>query len=69
MTATGKNNNHPCFSCDLPDCDDASRKCGLRRALAAYERARVGKALTPEIMTRRRIAYRELRGSTQRRCA
>jgi hypothetical protein len=52
--------NHPCLTCSLPDCDDKSRKCALRRALATYERCRAH--LTPEIREARRVAYAELRG-------
>jgi len=28
---------HPCFSCRLADCDDASDRCGLRRAMRQYQ--------------------------------
>ncbi len=28
----------PCLSCALPDCDEASPKCGLKRANAAYSK-------------------------------
>lgn len=31
---------HPCLSCALPDCDDASKSCGLRRAIALRDRKR-----------------------------
>lgn len=28
--------NDPCFNCPLPDCDEESPRCALKRANAAY---------------------------------
>lgn len=42
----------PCFSCLLPDCDDGSPRCGLRRLHRSYEaklrRGRVDEATDAE---------------------
>lgn len=59
--------NHPCFSCALPDCDDQDRKCGLRRALAAYRVCLEKKMpVSPSVREAKNIAYNELYGSIQR---
>ena len=29
--------DHPCFSCTLPDCDERSKACALRKAYNASE--------------------------------
>jgi hypothetical protein len=39
--------DHPCLTCSLPDCDDAHPRCNLRQALAAYQRAKRRKQITP----------------------
>lgn len=51
--------DHPCFSCSLPDCDDTSRRCGLRVANRRYEQARKKGQITPELKELHRIVYRE----------
>lgn len=39
---------HPCFSCTLPDCDEAHFNCNLKKANRAYANARKrGDDLTP----------------------
>lgn len=30
----------PCFSCALPDCDESSPRCALKRAHSDYQKAR-----------------------------
>lgn len=57
---------HPCLTCSLPDCDDKSRKCALRRAINLYENCRASRTLTPAITEARRIAFAELRGGGRR---
>lgn len=34
-----KIDQHPCFQCTLPDCNDKDSKCRLRMAESAYRRA------------------------------
>lgn len=52
---------HPCFSCVLPDCDEQSRRCGLRRAQNDYHHHRRSGGRIPEdVKARYAIAYREL---------
>ena len=54
---------HPCFDCSLPECDDRSRDCALRRAIAMQSRFKK----QPELRrlnglerVRYRIAFQEL---------
>lgn len=55
---------HPCLSCPLPDCNEMSPACSLKRALYAYRRCLMGKdTMTDEIRERRRIAYSEFYGA------
>jgi hypothetical protein len=52
---------HPCFSCALPDCDEQSPKCGLRRAQREYTRhLRSGDGVPSTVRAKYSIAYREL---------
>ena len=52
---------HPCLSCRLPDCDDRSARCELRRAARLYDRARRGEeVMTDEVRHAAVIAFREL---------
>lgn len=54
---------HPCFSCTLADCDEASRQCGLKRAQAQYSSLKKRKEPVPEkVRLRYNIAFRELYG-------
>lgn len=59
--------NHPCFNCALTECDDADRRCGLRRTLAAYRSCLDKKQPIPtQVRQARNIAYRELYGDRHR---
>lgn len=51
---------HPCFSCRLPDCDEASRHCNLKLAEQLY-RNELRKNREPSDLVKKRyaIAYRE----------
>lgn len=51
--------DHPCLTCPLPDCDDRSSRCPLRKALSAYTRARHQKRISAEIRRGYAIAFRE----------
>ncbi|ADZ70088.1 hypothetical protein [Polymorphum gilvum] len=52
---------HPCFSCKLPDCDDQSSDCGLRRACNAYRRCiKKGEEISQEMRAKYNIAYKEI---------
>ena len=52
---------HPCFSCTLPDCDEASRACGLRQVINLGRRKyRGGERLTEDERQRFNAARREL---------
>lgn len=42
----------PCFSCRLPDCDESSRRCGLKAAARDFNVAMYRGALTPDIRAR-----------------
>lgn len=54
---------HPCFSCALPDCDDTSKKCGLRTAEAKYQQLKNrGETIPEEVKLRRRAAHQERYG-------
>lgn len=55
--------DHPCLSCVLPDCDEADRRCNLRRALSDYNKARRRREITPAVRARNTIAYQELYGA------
>lgn len=51
---------HPCLNCRLPDCDDGSKACELRKALNEYDRYKRAKIPAPvEVRRRNAIAYRE----------
>ncbi len=55
---------HPCFNCPLPECDDRSRECSLRRLIAAQSRFKNNPdkrrlSLRGKDHARYRIAYRE----------
>lgn len=55
--------NHPCLSCPLPDCDDESPKCPLRRILSMESSfRRRGEAVPEELRRKRTIAYQEIYG-------
>jgi len=52
---------HPCFSCALPDCDDRSRRCALRRALNTYDSyRRRGEPRPDDVKLLYNIAYDEI---------
>lgn len=54
---------HPCFSCSLPDCDDKSRSCELRRAIAKQgggHKAANNRQLNDVNRLRYQLAYKEL---------
>jgi hypothetical protein len=53
---------HPCLECRLPDCDEESKRCGLRVAICAYKNALKRKAMTPQIRQRHNLAFTELYG-------
>ncbi len=55
--------DHPCFECELPDCDETDRACKLRRAISTYRKH--GKAASPQVRSRSNIAYQELYGATR----
>lgn len=53
--------DHPCLSCPLPDCDDASPKCPLRKVLSRESAMRKrGEIVPPELRRQRSIAYYEI---------
>lgn len=52
---------HPCLSCTLPDCDDRSPRCELRRAVALYSRTRKhGGVVTDDLRAAATTAHYEL---------
>lgn len=52
---------HPCFSCPLPDCDDKSSRCPLRKILSRESvMRRQGVPVSQELRQQRSIAYREI---------
>jgi hypothetical protein len=53
--------DHPCLSCHLPDCDDSSPRCPLRKAYseAIYLR-RQGLPIDDDLIRRKSIAFNEL---------
>ena len=54
---------HPCLNCSLPDCDEKSKLCALRRAINAYDRKRKQKApISREMKAAYSLALRELYG-------
>lgn len=58
---TPRPNLHPCLTCPLPDCDDSSRRCGLRVAANEYSRRRKAGERIPEgLRAQYTIAYAEL---------
>ncbi len=55
--------NHPCLSCTLPECDQGSRHCGLRKAQRRYQNAkRHGLPISPEMSAQYGAAWTELYG-------
>ncbi|WP_346915100.1 hypothetical protein [uncultured Roseibium sp.] len=59
---------HPCFSCKLPDCDDGSPRCALRRASNEYSRLnKAGEPVSNELRTKANIAWNELYSHTRYR--
>lgn len=54
--------DHPCLSCQLPDCDETDRRCNLRQALADYGRARRRREISAPVRASYAIAYQELYG-------
>ncbi|NTE68375.1 hypothetical protein G6M85_22535 [Agrobacterium tumefaciens] len=61
MSKKHSRKDHPCLSCPLPDCDDGSPKCLLRKALSEERTARSrGVPLGEDLKRRRSIAYNEL---------
>lgn len=58
------NDNHPCMLCKLPECDQASRRCGLRLADRKYKNAkRHGLPISPELRAQYGAAWTELYGA------
>lgn len=55
---------HPCFECPLPDCDETSPRCALKRVLnitgALYKR---GDKPDSRLRQQANIAYMELYGT------
>lgn len=52
---------HPCLDCPLPDCDETSSKCNLRRAANTYHNLRRrGEHISDEVRQRYNIAFAEL---------
>lgn len=52
---------HPCLTCHLPDCDDTSPRCPLRRAYAELQRYRYCNQAVPEdVRIRGNLAFREI---------
>lgn len=63
---TAKATSHPCLSCPLPDCDESSFSCPLRKAIRDYARLRHnGETVTDELRRRYSIAHVELYGWRQ----
>lgn len=53
--------NHPCLTCPLPDCDDGSSRCPLRKALSEESTLRKkGLPVSDDLRRRRSIAYYEI---------
>lgn len=53
--------SHPCFNCILPDCDDKSALCNLRRSYNEYQRLTYkGLPVTEEQHRNYRAAWKEL---------
>lgn len=53
--------NDPCLKCPLPDCDEESPKCALKRAKAEYRRQaeKIGAVnVSPELRAGNSLAYR-----------
>lgn len=51
----------PCFTCPLPDCDDTSPRCALKRAKGEYRRQveKIGaENVSPELRAANTAAYR-----------
>lgn len=52
---------HPCFSCSLPDCNEGSPKCGLKRAAARYYAVKKRRLPVSDVVRLQyNIAFREL---------
>lgn len=61
MTKPIDRRNHPCLSCPLPDCDDSSSKCPLRKILSRESTMRKrGEQVPDELRRLRSIAYYEI---------
>lgn len=61
MSKKHSRKDHPCLSCPLPDCDDQSPRCLLRRAFSDERTARNrGISFDEDLKRRRSIAYNEL---------
>lgn len=61
MSAKHDRRNHPCLSCPLPDCDDSSSKCPLRKALVEESgRRKKGLPVDDDLKRRRSIAFHEI---------
>lgn len=58
---------HPCLSCRLPDCDETSSACALKRALKDYAWYVRNKQPAPiEVKDRKNLAYNDLHGDLRR---
>ncbi|TCT37457.1 hypothetical protein [Martelella mediterranea] len=58
---------HPCFSCTLPDCDERSAYCNLRKSLNTYDRnRRAGRPVSDELRQCANIAWNEFYGIARR---
>jgi len=54
-------NHHPCFNCTLPDCDEESKGCELKRAMNRYRKCLRDRTPVPdEVRLSRNLAYNEL---------
>jgi len=52
---------HPCLSCRLPDCDDESKRCPLRRIAAQFQYMAARRQPIPDdLREQHRIAKHEL---------
>ena len=58
----------PCFTCSLPDCDDTSIRCGLRRAEAQYRQLKKdGLPIPEDVRLRYAAAHQERYGQFRRK--
>ena len=61
MTKPIDRRDHPCLSCPLPDCNDESPKCPLRRILSKEScMRRRGEFVPEDLRHQRSIAYYEI---------